>query len=286
MIIWLASYPKSGNTFLRSLLSSYLFTKDGNFTINSLKKIKQFPSIHLFNKFGMDTSNDLVLVENYIKVQQKLNLIDKQNIRFLKTHSSFHEINGYRFTDLNNTLGVIYIVRDPRTVVKSYANHHQMSLESAAGKLLEFTTLTELTKYSKKNEERRITHVGSWASNYNTWKYFKKLNRYLLVKYEDLVENPEKAFTQILNFIYALGKSKFKIDKKKLKNTIKSTSFNEMQKLERKEGFYESVRDADGKNITFFKYGPKKNDLNSLPENLRIKIEKSFKNELEELKYI
>ena len=59
-----------------------------------------------------------------------------------------------------------------------------------------------------------------------------------------------------------------------------------MQKLEKKEGFYESVRDADGKNITFFKYGPKKNDLNSLPENLRIKIEKSFKNELEELKYI
>ena len=286
MIIWLASYPKSGNTFLRSLLSSYLLTRDGNFKINSLKKIKQFPSIHLFNKFGMDTSNDLVLVENYIKVQQKLNLIDKQNIRFLKTHSSFHEINGHRFTDLNNTLGVIYIVRDPRTVVKSYANHHQMSLESAAEKLLEFTTLTELTKYSKKKEERRITHVGSWASNYNTWKYFKKLNRYLLVKYEDLVENPEKTFTQILNFIYMLGKSKIEIDKKKLKNTIKSTSFNEMQKLEKKEGFHESVKNADGKNIIFFKYGPKKNDPNSLPENLRIKIEKSFKNELEELKYI
>ena len=95
MIIWLASYPKSGNTFLRSLLSSYLLTKDGNFKINSLKKIKQFPSIHLFNKFGIDTSNDLVLVENYIKVQEKLNLLDKQNIRFLKTHSSFHEINGH-----------------------------------------------------------------------------------------------------------------------------------------------------------------------------------------------
>ena len=245
MIIWLASYPKSGNTFLRSLLSSYLLTKDGNFKINSLKKIKQFPSIHLFNKFGIDTSNDLVLVENYIKVQEKLNLLDKQNIRFLKTHSSFHEINGHRFTDLNNTLGVIYVVRDPRTVVKSYANHHQMSLESAVEKLLEFTTLTELTKYSKKTEERQITHVGSWASNYNTWKYFKKL-----------------------------------------KNSIKSTTFNEMQKLENKEGFYEAVKNADGENVTFFKYGPKKNEPSSLPENLRIKIEKNFKNELEELRYI
>jgi hypothetical protein len=170
--------------------------------------------------------------------------------------------------------------------VKSYANHHQLSLESAAQKLFEFTTLTELTNYSKKNEERRITHVGTWASNYNTWKYFQNLNRYLLVKYEDLVENPEKTFTKILNFIHVLGKSKLQIDKKKLKNAIKSTSFNEMQKLEKKEGFYESVKNSDGKNITFFKYGPKKNDLNSLPQNLRIKIEKSFKNELEELKYI
>ena len=286
MIIWLASYPKSGNTFLRSLLSSYLLTQDGNFEINSLKKIKQFPSIHLFNKFGIDTSDDLVLVENYIKVQQKLNLLDKQNIRFLKTHSSFHEINGHKFTDLNNSLGVIYVVRDPRTIVKSYANHHQLSLESAVEKLLEFSTLTELIKYSKKTEERRITHVGSWASNYNTWKYFKKLDRYLLVKYEDLVENPEKIFTQILKFIYALGKSKVLIDKKKLKNTIKSTTFNEMQKLEKKDGFYEAVRNVDGKSITFFKYGPKKNNLNTLPENLRIKLEKNFKNELEELQYI
>ena len=79
---------------------------------------------------------------------------------------------------------------------------------------------------------------------------------------------------------------KFQIDKKKLKNSIKSTTFNEMQKLEKKEGFYEAVKNADDENVTFFKYGPKENEPNSLPENLRIKIEKNFKNELEELKYI
>ena len=107
-------------------------------TFLALKQIKQFPSINLFEKFGIDTSDDLELVKNYINVQQKLNSLDKQNIRFLKTHSSFHEINGHRFTDINNTLGVIYVVRDPRSVVKSYANHHQMSLKSAVDKLFEF----------------------------------------------------------------------------------------------------------------------------------------------------
>ena len=161
-----------------------------------------------------------------------------------------------------------------------------MSLKSAVDKLFEFSTLTELTKYSQKTEERRITHVGSWSSNYNTWKYFKKTNRYFLVKYENLVANPEKNFIEILNFIYMLGKSKLQIDKKKLKNAINSTSFTKMRKLEKNEGFPEAVKNADGKNITFFKYGPKKNDPNSLPEVLKIKIEKNFKKELEELEYI
>ena len=79
MIIWLASYPKSGNTFLRSLLSAYLFTKDGNFELNSLDKITQFPDKNVFRKFGIDISNDLDLVKNYIKVQQKLNYKMKNN---------------------------------------------------------------------------------------------------------------------------------------------------------------------------------------------------------------
>ena len=286
MIIWLASYPKSGNTFLRSLLSAYFFTKDGNFELNSLDKITQFPNLNIFKKFGVDTSNDLEIVKNYINIQQKINSQDKKTIRFLKTHTSFYDINGYKFTDLDNTLGVIYIVRDPRSVAKSYANHNQMSLELATNKLLEFGTLTGETKHSQIIKDQVITHMGSWSSNYNTWKYFKKTNRYFLVKYENLVANPEKNFIEILNFIYMLGKSKLQIDKKKLKNAINSTSFTKMRKLEKNEGFPEAVKNADGKNITFFKYGPKKNDPNSLPEVLKIKIEKNFKKELEELEYI
>ena len=173
MIIWLASYPKSGNTYLRSLLSSYLFTEDGNFQLSSLKQIKQFPSVSLFKKFGVDTSNDLELVKNYMNVQNKINLENKNKIRFMKTHSGFHDINGYKFTDLSNSLGVIYVVRDPRTIIKSFANHHQLSLEDTLDKMLNFSTLTEATIHSKNNDERRITHMGSWASNYNSWKEFK-----------------------------------------------------------------------------------------------------------------
>jgi hypothetical protein len=288
MIIWLASYPKSGNTFLRSLLSAYLFTKDGNFLLNSIKSIKQFPAEGLFKKFGVDTSDELAFVKNYIKVQEKINSQDRKTVRFFKTHSGLYDINGYKFTDLNNTLGVIYIVRDPRSVVQSYANHQGMSLELATNTLLEFSALTGLGKHTHNIEEKtkKITHVGSWSSNYNTWKEFKKSNKYLLVKYEDLVLDTEKAFLEILNFIYKLGKSEIQIDNKKLKNTIESTTFSKMQKLEKEKGFIEEMENVDGKKITFFKYGPKKNDPNALPKFLKNKIEKEFKIELEELHYI
>ena len=43
MIIWLASYPKSGNTLVRSMLTSLIYTEDGNFNFNLLKKIDQYP---------------------------------------------------------------------------------------------------------------------------------------------------------------------------------------------------------------------------------------------------
>ena len=286
MIIWLASYPKSGNTFLRSLLTSYLLTEDGKFDEKKLKEINQFPNLSLFKNLGIDTSDDLQIVKNYIKAQEKINSLDAKKIRFIKTHSSLNDINGYKFTDLKNTLGVIYVVRDPRSVVRSYANHNQLSLEDATDRLLEFGATIGGIKGSDFGSNQIVTHMGSWSSNYNTWKEFKKINSYLLVKYEDLVSDTRNTFLEILNFIYKLGKSKLEINNKKLKNTIETTTFESMQKLEKQKGFTESVIDDNGKNIQFFKYGYKKNEKNILPQELKKKIETELNVEMNELGYL
>ena len=286
MIIWLASYPKSGNTFLRSLLTSYLLTNDGKFDEKKLKEINQFPNSSLFKNLGIDTSDDLQIVKNYIKAQEKINSLDAKKIRFIKTHSSLNDINGYKFTDLKNTLGVIYVVRDPRSVVRSYANHNQLSLEDATDRLLEFGATIGGIKGSDFGSNQIVTHMGSWSSNYNTWKEFKKINSYLLVKYEDLVSDTRNTFLEILNFIYKLGKSKLEINNKKLKNTIETTTFESMQKLEKQKGFTESVIDDNGKNIQFFKYGYKKNEKNVLPQELKKIIETELKVEMNELGYL
>ena len=285
MIIWLASYPKSGNTLLRSMISAYFFTKDGNFNFKTLNNINQFPDFKLFKNYGVNTSDQIEIVKNYINIQRQINIKDKNSIRFLKTHSGLRSINGYPFTDLNNSLGAIYIVRDPRSVARSYANHNQMSLERASDRMLEDKATLGGLKNPINEVDKIITHMGSWSSNFESWKDFKKSDRYLLVKYEDMISDKENTFVNILRFIYKLANLKFSIDNKKLKNIITSTSFENMQKLEKNIGFEESVKIIDNKEVTFFKYGPKVNTPKSLPADIKKKLEISLKNEMKELGY-
>ena len=73
MFIWLASYPKSGNTLLRSMIAAYFFSKEGIYNFDLIKNIKQFPNITLFERLGIDVKNEKEVVKNYIKVQESFN---------------------------------------------------------------------------------------------------------------------------------------------------------------------------------------------------------------------
>ena len=64
MFVWLASYPKSGNTLVGSLLASYFFSKDGIFDFDLIKNIKQFPHAPLFESLGFDITNEKELLKN------------------------------------------------------------------------------------------------------------------------------------------------------------------------------------------------------------------------------
>ena len=284
MIIWLSSYPKSGNTLVRSLLSAYLFTEDGKFNFNSLKNISLFPDITFFEKLGVNVENDEEILKNYIRAQEEINKKNRKSITFLKTHSTLHSVNNHKFTDYKNTYGVIYIVRDPRNVVISYANHNQITIEQAAEAIKSFKVLGGI-KNSKVAADRGKTHVGSWSSHYNVWKEFKKTNRYLLVKYEDLVTDTKTQFLIMLNFIYILGNAKHTIDQEKLNNVINSTSFENLQNMEKSTFFHEAKKIND-KYVTFFKYGPNNDWKQMLPLKISKNLELEFKDEMKELEYL
>ena len=278
MIIWLASYPKSGNTLLRSILASYFFSKDGNFNFNHLSFINQFPTISQFSQLGIDTSNEQEIFRNFIEAQKLMNKEEK-SIKFLKTHSSLSKINNVNFTDFNNSLGAIYIVRDPRNVVTSFAHHYGLSIEQSTNIMI------NEKKWLSKTDITYKTFLGSWNINYNSWKQFK--NNLLLIKYEDLVSKKKTTLIKIFKFIKILTNNSFEIDMVKLNKSIKSTEFQKLKKLEEEKVFTESMIDnVTGKRRKFFRLGKDNNWKLHLDEKFTDIIERKFEKEMIELGYL
>ena len=285
MIVWLASYQKSGNTLLRSMLASYFFSSDGVFNFDLIKNIKQFPDINLFKDSEINTDDEDEVIKNYIKVQEKIS--KKNSLQFLKTHSYlFNFYNKYPFTNLENSLGVIYIVRDPRNVVTSFANFQNLTVENAANIMINQIFMGG-DKNSKRASDQIKVWTGNWSNHYNSWKSFKENKKYLLIKYEDLINKKETTFLNILKFIHKLKNIKFLINQKKFKNVLTSTSFENMKKLETEKGFVEaSINELTKKKIRFFDLGHKRDWNNTLDLEIKKKLENSFRKEMIELGYL
>ena len=274
MIVWLASYPKSGNTFVRTLLSAYFFSEEGHFDFKYLKSIKQFPSKQLFNKIGINTNDENEILKNYLYAQEYIN--KKAPLILLKTHSSLFLTNKIKFTNLDNSLGVIYIVRDPRNVVTSFSNHFNLNLNESARKMISNSVLGE------NSDKKLITYILSWKTHYESWKFFKKEKKYLLIKYEDLIKDPKDTLITMIDFIFRLSDNRSKIDLKKVDNVISSTTFEKLKKYESEKGFEEKPNKMKS---NFFKLGNKNIWQNLLDKDVEKIITNEFSNEIEELGY-
>ena len=270
MIIWIASYPKSGNTWVRSFLSNY-FCDDKKFDFTQLRKISKFPQEKVLKELNINFKDFKEIASNWISMQDYINL--KNEIIYLKTHNALITVNNFEFTDTKNTLGFIYLVRDPRDVVLSYASHLGISVENT----FEVMRNDMGFSVSKKNEEYKEAILGSWALNYNSWKNFKSVNG-LIIRYEDLVNNPEKSFTKIVNYLNKI--SNLKVDLDKIKRCINNTEFNTLKNLENLTGF-----DEKGKS-SFFRNGKIGEWKKNLDHKIVKEIEKIFSKEMRELDYI
>ena len=283
MIFWIASYPKSGNTWIRALLSSYYYTEDGIFNESKIHNIDQFPQKKYFKDFKYDKTivNDTARL--WLKAQKKINL-DKK-LRFFKTHNAFGNLNGNPFTDNINSIGVIYVVRDPRNVITSLKNHYELNDNQAYSWMInENNYLYDIHNFEEDGYSD-FQFISSWSTNYKSWKVQKKIP-IKIIKYEDLLNETYLVFKDLINFINMLVNNSEHINSDKLKKVIDSTLFDKLRKKEQDKGFTESVLSRDGKRkIPFFNLGPK-NDWNKIL-NIKMvkKIEEVFADSMKDLSY-
>ena len=286
MIIWIASYPKSGNTWIGSFIISLLYSKNNKFHLNNLERIEQYPSRKYFRHYTEDYFNLHEIKKFWISSQDKINL--QKKITFFKTHNSLCNLDNYYFTNFKNSLGAIYIVRDPRNVITSVKNHYSYrSYDEAKEFLFDENAILGISdsKSKKKyfNDNEIITPLSSWKTHYNSWKLFNK--NFILIKYEELIENTFFEFKRLCNYLENI--LKIKISNTQIKKAIDNCSFYSLKNMEEKEGFAESTfNKGTGIRNKFFNLGPKNDWRQILDEKIIEQIEKKFKSEMSELKYL
>jgi len=293
MIIWLASYPKSGNTWVRTIVNQIIFNdiKSKNEVFDNLSRIKRYPSrtdivglpqIPNTNNLTKEQKKEVIdfTVKNWEISQEHINKNNKTNL--LKTHNMLCNINldgkDYSFANLKNTEGVIHIVRDPRNIVTSAKNHFSLSTEEESVEMIcDNYNWTGFTN----NEVPQL--LSSWGNHYNSWKKFPK--NYLLIKYEDLILDFKKEILKIIK--YLSNYFEYNISDTIIEKIEKNTSFENFKELEKKGKFDEnSINKITGEKRTFFNLGPNNNWKKILKKESSIKIEELFVNEMKELGYL
>ena len=292
MIIWLASYPKSGNTWIRTLIGQVLsrdFNKEKVFETS--KQIRLYPSksdfIYLDDDFKLKIfpSEKKKIIFNKTAInweisQNKINL--QKKIQIFKTHNMLCKLEienkSYSFTNLNNSIGVIYIVRDPRNVISSLKNHFSFKNYNEA-----FDFLKNENQTLGLNENKIPQLLSSWKNHYNSWKKFPKNN--LLIRYEDLILDPKKVLKKLIDYL----KQFFPIfiDEKDINKIILNSSFENFQNLENKGLFNENAINLEtGELKKFFNLGKKNNWQKLLNPNIIKLIQEEFEYEMKELGYL
>ena len=279
MIIWISSYPKSGNTYLRSFLSSYYYSDNGKFDFDQLVNIHQFPSIK-FSKIKPTSKEE---ASKYWIFNQN-NFFDKNKLNLVKTHNCLLPYKENKFTSKNETIGAIYIVRDPRNVITSITHHYSLSYEKALENMLDEDC--SLLEKSFDQDFSNFTYLNSWSNHYKSWK--NNLNfETLFIKYEEIENNKEEIFKKIIFFIEKVSKRNSKFNEKKFLNSIKSTNFSNLKNKELNEGFEESVYSRKiGKKINFFNLGFNNRWQKLLPLDIKDQVNEKFKANLKELDYL
>lgn len=240
-IIWLASYPKSGNTWLRAFLHNFLRDPDRSYDINKLTDLTAGESM-----FALYRAQDSALCEHYIdeRVRELRPLVHRAISRsspdsvLVKTHNALVEDDGHPLISLDVTAGAIYVVRNPLDVVISFSHHNRTTIDQ----MIEF--MNTRSAATENTEANVYEFYDTWSGHVASWTATASPTLHVM-RYEDMLANPRKSFAAVVKF---LG---IEAPRQRIEKAIRLSSFQVLKEQERRQGF----RERPARMEAFFREG-------------------------------
>lgn len=239
-ITWIASYPKSGNTWVRAIVDR-IVAPERPLDINTLGATapsfagltQDYVRAH---KVALSASTPGEVRRCWTPVQRQI--CEAGRDVFLKTHNIAARFDSGRFPDPDSTAAAIYVVRDPRDVALSYAYHYKMALGMAV------MALCTSSAHNIKQETLGMTELlMSWGEHVQGWTSLKGYPL-LVLRYEDLLAEPAGGVRAVAQFLTR------PLSAEQVEAIVAATAFDQLKGQEKERGFNESVR-AEG----FFRSG-------------------------------
>lgn len=242
-IVWLASYPKSGNTWLRAFLANLIANRAIPLTPDELRDYGDAEALagrytELAGRSNLDLRPDelaALRMDVHALIAQRAN-----GTRLVKTHNFCGSLDGHPLVNWQVTAGAIYVIRNPLDVAVSMTHHFGLTQDQAIERLRD-------DRVASANDESFVSDfIGSWSTHVKSWADAAERvqGKVVVLRYEDLLEKPAKYFAKAAKLI-GLGQ-----DKARIERAVRHASFQALSSLEQKHGFVEAV---DEKTRFFFK---------------------------------
>ena len=234
-IVWLASYPKSGNTWARIFLANYLANAAKPLPINEAHRFCMGDTVAAMYRKVAGRQIDMQDVDLALKLRPKVLrgiVANNADVNFVKTHNIRMPAREIPLIPPEVTRSAIYIIRNPMDMVLSYARHYGMTPAVAVNQV------STSDNANAADENSVAQFLGSWSEHVASW---TSPSPYpvLVLRYEDMLTDPEGSFGKVLKHIG------IPLEAARLKKAIEFSSFKELSKQEDTSGFVERPQQAE-----------------------------------------
>jgi hypothetical protein len=231
-IVWLASYPKSGNTWARALIHNLLGVIAGDHGPQPINAMDRFTAWEISKPLytaalGYEPTDQhrREIAAARHRVQQQIADANDGMI-FVKTHHALVMDRGHSTINFGITAGAIYILRNPLDVTISYAHHMDRSIDQVIEAMATENVESDLGPMS-------VYEVyGSWSQHVLSWTG-KPHPAIYVMRYEDMHKEPERVFAGLARHLQLQASAS------QIAEAIERSSFEQLREQERSEGFRE-----------------------------------------------